>query len=97
MSHLGVAIDPSTASAEFGAFAAVIGVPVGTLGAGSDPATSAGLASLGAMALKHEKLQITAATDQAAAGSAGERTVGGYVTTENQNKGALSGTESIAV
>lgn len=97
MSHPGVAIDPSAASAEFRAVASVLGAPVATVGAGADPATSAGLTSLGAMALKHDMLHMTVTADQAAAGSAGARTVGGYVTTESQNKEALSGTETIAV
>lgn len=97
MSHPGVSVDPSSASAEFAAFAAVLGVPTDAVGAGSDPCTATALTALGSMTVEHELSRTAATTDQSAAGSAGGRTVGGYVTTESQNESALSNTETTAV
>ncbi len=92
-----MAIDPETASAEFAAVAAVLGIPAATVGAGADPATAAALFGLGAAALAHDSLRSAARSDQTGAAIAGQRTVSGYVSTESQNEHALSGTETIAV
>lgn len=97
MSHPGVSVDPTAASAEFTAVAAVLGVPAGIVGAGADPATVAALSLLGGLAIVDASFGSIAVGDQSLAGAAGQRTVGGYVTTESQNKQALTGTETVAV
>lgn len=90
MSHPGVQIDPATAAAEFATVADVLGVaPQAVTGPGADPATALALVALGAAAIADATMATAATADQSAAAAAGQRTVGGYVTTEGQNEQAL--------
>lgn len=76
----------------------MLGVPAQTVsGAGADPATAVALVALGAASIADVAMATTAVADQTAAGAAGQKTVGGYVTTESQNKRAMTRPETIAV
>lgn len=98
MSHPGLEIDPGAAAAEFAAVAQVLDIPVGeVVGGGADPATAAAAVALGAACLDDTAKTALTVGDQAAAGSAGQSTVTGYVATEGQNTEALSRPETIEV
>lgn len=99
MSHPGLEIDPVAADAEFAAIANVLGIPPQAVvsGAGADLVTAVAVVALGAASISDAAMSTVAVADQSAAGAAGQKTVGGYVTTEGQNEQTLSRPETVAV